>query len=99
MATMPNVVGTNAYMAVTTLIQAGIVPDNGQLPGNYTSVGYFDVWPVTINWVKSTSPPGVVTAQSPASGTPNVAFNASVNLTVSNYPVSVASLFNAGGYS
>ena len=89
----------NVLMATSTLIQAGITPDNGLVSGNFTTVGYFDKWPITLSWVKSNAVPGTVTVQSPAAGTPNVAYNAAVNLTVSNYPVSVASQYSAGGYT
>jgi len=100
MPTMPNVVGMGLFQATTTLIQAGITPDNGLLPSaGLVNLGYFDKWPIAITWVKTNAPSGQVTAQSPAAGTTNVSFNAAVTLTVSNFPMSVSNLFSAGGYS
>ena len=100
MPTMPNVVGMGISQATTTLIQAGITPDNGLLPSaGFVNIGYFDKWPIALNWIKSTAPSGQVTAQSPAAGTTNVAFNATVTLTVSNFPMAVSNLYSAGGYS
>ena len=98
MPTMPNVVGLSCQQATTALIQAGVTPDNGSVSGNYTNLGYFDTWPVSIIWAKSTQKAGTVTAQSPASGN-TVAFGVSVTLTASSYPVSVSSMFSAGGSS
>ena len=95
---MPNVVGLGWQQATAALIQAGVTPNDGCVPGNYTSLGYFDTWPVTLTWVKSTSKPGIVTAQSPAFNS-NVAFNAAVALTVSNFPASVSDRYSAGGYA
>ena len=98
MPTMPNVVGVNWQQATAYLIQAGVTPNNGTLPGStYTNVGYFDVWPVAIKWAAKTGlPPGVVTGQYPAAATV-LAFNTPVTLTVANYPFGVADLFSAGG--
>ena len=100
MPIMPNVVGTNVQQATATLIQAGIVPDNGSLPTNgYTQLGYFDRWPVSVTWVKSIAvKPGQVIAQTPTAASV-VAFGAAVLLTVSSYPFSVSNMFSAGGYS
>jgi len=100
MATMPNVVGMSWEQATVALIQAGVVPNNGQLPGSaYPTLGYFDIWPIALAWVKSsTAKPGTVTAQLPASST-TVPFDSSVTLTVSNYPMAVADQFSAGGYT
>ena len=100
MATMPNVVGMGVTQATTTLIAAGIVPDNGLVPGNFVNVGYFDKWPMALTWVKQAgAPPGQVLTQSPTAGTPNVVLNTPVALTVSNFPFSVADRYSAGAYS
>ena len=100
MATMPNVVGMGVTQATTTLIAAGIVPDNGLVPtGNFQVLGYFDVWPMTLTWLRQPGvAPGVVTAQIPAAGTIGVAFDTQVSLQVSNFPFSVADRYNAGAY-
>lgn len=99
MPTMPNVVGTNWQQATSSLIQAGVVPDNGSLPsGSYVQLGYFDRWPVTVTWIKSAARGGQVTAQTPAAAA-TVALGDPVTLTVSSMPFSVASMFSAGGYS
>ena len=100
MPTMPNVVGLNITEATANLILAGITPDNGLVSGNYVTIGYFSQWPITITWIKAPGiKPAQVTAQSPASGTTNVAFNAAINLTVSNFPMAVSSQYSAGGYT
>ena len=100
MPSMPNVVGVNWQQATGYLIQAGITPNNALLPGAaYVNVGYFDVWPVYVNWISNSGqPPGIVIAQSPAYGT-QVAFDSVVTLTVANYPMGVADLYSAGGNS
>ena len=96
---MPNVVGTNWQQATAALIQAGVVPDNGTLPTySYVQLGYFDKWPVALNWIKSAAPAGQVTAQSPAALSA-VAFNAAVTLTVASPPMGVSDRYSAGGYS
>lgn len=95
---MPNVVGLNWQQATAYLIQAGITPNNGLLPGSrYTNVGYFDAWPVAIKWrTKTGMPPGTTTDQYPSVGTV-VPFNTPVTLIVANFPLGVADLFSAGG--
>jgi len=98
---MPNVVGLNVTQATAVLIQSGIVPNDGLVSGSSTpNVGYFATWPVTINWVKNAAvKSGLVITQSPSSGTTNVALNAAVTLTASNYPMGVSSQYTAGGYT
>jgi beta-lactam-binding protein with PASTA domain len=87
MATMPNVVGLEYPAALTALVAAGV---------RVLPLGYFQADPVTLTWVQTAAAkPAFVTAQTPASGTTNVAANASVNLTVSNLPLSVS--YPAGG--
>lgn len=82
MATMPNVVGLEYPAALAALVTAGV---------RILPLGYFQVDPVVFNWIpRGGTAPGVVTAQSPASGTTNVVGNSVVRLTVANYPVSVA---------
>lgn len=84
---MPNVVGLEYPAALASLVTAGV---------RVLPLGYFQVDPVVLSWIPHASiAPGVVTAQSPASGTSNVAANSAVSLTVANYAVSVA--YPAGG--
>lgn len=84
---MPNVVGLEYPAALTALVAAGV---------RVLPLGYFQVDPVILSWIPhGGTAPGVVTAQSPASATTNVAANAAVKLTVANYAVSVA--YPAGG--
>ena len=98
MTTMPNVVGVNLQQATATLIAAGVIPNDGVLPGTqYPVVGYFDKWPVAVNWQRSAYPPGFVVAQSPAASS-GVAFNSAVSLTLSAPPLGVSTLYTAGGY-
>ncbi len=100
MPTMPNLVGVDCWQALATLIAAGITPNIGLVPNTSTpTIGYFDDWPVTFNWAKANAKPGFVTAQSPASGTADVAYNAAITLTVAAFPFAVADKFTAGGYS
>lgn len=87
MPTMPNVVGLEYPAALASLVAAGV---------RVLPLGYFQVDPVTFTWIPhGATVPGVVTAQSPSSGTTNVAANATVSLTVANYAVSLA--YPAGG--
>lgn len=81
MATMPNLIGLELAAAEKALETAGIL-----VPA---SLGYFSAWPITVTWIASTSPPTVITAQSPAAAA-TVAANASVTLTASQPPISVA---------
>lgn len=84
---MPNVVGLEYPAALAALVTAGV---------RVLPLGYFQVDPVILSWIPHAAKvPGVVTAQSPASGTMNVPANAAVSLTVANYAVSVA--YPAGG--
>lgn len=84
MPTMPNVVGVEFPDALTAMANAGV---------RVLPLGYFQADPVTVAWVKSTTRPFFVTAQTPANGA-TVAANSAVALTVSAPPVSVA---NYGG--
>lgn len=87
MATMPNVVGLEYPAALAALVTAGV---------RVLPLGYFQVDPVIFTWVPhGSSAVGVVTAQSPSSGTTGVVANSAVKLTVANYAVSVA--YPAGG--
>lgn len=84
---MPNVIGLEYPAALTALVVAGV---------RVLPLGYFQVDPVVLNWAaRGTNAPGLVTAQSPSSGTTGIAANASVALTVANYPMAVA--YPAGG--
>ena len=99
---MPNVVGVNVSAATAALIVAGITPNNGTVANSSTpTLGYFADWPVGITWVVRSAghAPGVVTAQTPAAGTTNVALGAAVTLTVANFPNGVANEYSGGGYS
>ena len=80
MPTMPNVVGMEYPAALQALTVAGV---------RVVPLGYFQTDPVTITWVKSATNPGIVITQTPASGL-TAAANSAVQLTVSNYPMSVA---------
>lgn len=97
---MPNVVGMHWQQATAVLIQAGIVPDNGLVPtSTLPSVGYFDKWPVAVQWVTgTTTKPYFVIAQSPLFST-NAPFGTQVTLFVASPPFGVSSEFSAGGYS
>jgi len=87
MPTMPNLVGLEYPDALAAMVKAGV---------RVLPLGYFQADPVTLTWIKTAAAKsGFVTMQSPASGTANVIANSAVNLTVSNYVVSVA--YPAGG--
>ena len=90
---MPSVVGLNWQQATVTLIQAGITPNDGQVVGNANNIGYFQPWPVVLDFVNlPATQPGYVTAQFPVAGTANVPFGATVNLQVSNFPLAFANV-------
>lgn len=81
MPTMPNVIGLEYPDALTSLVSSGV---------RVLPLGYFQVDPVILAWKPSnTVLPGFVVSQSPSNGSA-IAANAAVNLTVSNYPISVA---------
>ena len=110
MATMPNLVGLNYRAAITTLIEADIIQNDGSVPtvdNPPATVGYFDPWPVATIWQKGT-PEGVVAAQSPASGQSVTVTNAlsagwsytpPITLTVNAPSMAVSSQFTAGAFS
>lgn len=81
MATMPNVVGLGLSDAQDSLQTAGVLVPS--------SIGYFGTWPISVVWLTA-SPFELVTAQTPASGTTNVAANSAVILTCNNPKLSVA---------
>lgn len=83
MATMPNLVGLEYPAALVALVAAGV---------RVLPLGYFQADPVTLTWIarSAAAKQGFVTVQVPASGTANIVANSAVNLTVGNYPVSVA---------
>lgn len=82
MPTMPNLVGLEYPVALANLINAGL---------RVQPFGYFQADPVILTWQKSVgSPPGLVLAQTPASGTLNVVANSPMALTVSSFPMGVA---------
>lgn len=80
MPTMPNVVGLNLQEAQLALQQAGVL-----VPA---SLSYFSDWPVTAIW-RSGGLPGIAQSQSPNSGA-QVAVNASVTLTLGQYPMGIS---------
>jgi hypothetical protein len=110
MPTMPNLVGLNYRAATVTLIEAGIVPNDGSVPALLNppaTVGYFSPWPIAIKWQPG-SPVDVVTAQSPASGQPvtvinsipvNESYTPPITLTVNAPKMAVSSQFTAGAFS
>lgn len=115
MPIMPNVVGLDWQQATAYLIQAGIVPDNGLLPtnnpagGSYVVLGYFDAWPIQMQWVRGSGTVGFVTAQAPAAGATVPAYTVSavsvsahyippITLTANSFPFGIADKYSAGGY-
>lgn len=110
MATMPNLVGLNYRAAITALIEAQVVPNDGSVPtadNPPAMVGYFSPWPVGIDW-KAGSPVGTVTAQSPASGQsvtvtntwgPGETYTPPIVLTVNAPPMAVSGQFTAGAFA
>ena len=110
MPTMPNLVGLNWRAAITTLIEADIIPNDGSVPtvdNPPPTVGYFSPWPVAINWRRG-MPVDQVTAQSPASGQsvtvpitygPGESYTPPITLTVNAPKVAVSSQFTAGAFS
>ncbi len=108
--TMPNLVGMHYRAAITTLILASLIPNDGSVPtvdSPPATVGYFDPWPVGIDWQPG-SPEGVVTAQSPASGDsvtvtnawgPGESYTPPIVLTVNAPRVAVSGQFTAGAFS
>lgn len=86
MPTMPSVIGQNLGSAQASLITNGVLVPN--------SIGYFGMWPITVNWtpptvirpsLDGTAKPSyyVVTAQTPAANA-TIAANGSVTLTVTS---------------
>jgi hypothetical protein len=110
MATMPNLVGLNYRAAITKLIEADIIPNDGSVPtidNPPPTVGYFSPWPVAIVWQKG-APEGIVTVQSPAAGQPvtvatsiplNEHYTPPIALTVNAPTMAVSSQFTAGAFS
>ena len=86
MPTMPNCVGLEYEAALLAMVNAGV---------RVIPLGYFQTDPVIIAFTDTTANPGVVTAQSPASGATNIVANSAVQLTCGIFPVSVA--YPAGG--
>ena len=81
MPTMPNIVGQELETAQNTLQTAGVVDQQ--------VLGYFGTWPITVTWTPYTGAPGIVSAQSPASGN-SVTVNAAVSLTVQCFKMGAA---------
>jgi beta-lactam-binding protein with PASTA domain len=79
---MPNVVGLEYAEAVLVLQQTGILVPS--------QLGYFSTYPISIIWQQSSEPPGTVLAQSIPVSQPTTV-NVPIVLTVSEFPVSVAS--------
>lgn len=80
MPTMPNVVGLQIQNALAYMVAAGV---------RVVPLGYFQVDPVTMSWVKTAQSPGFIINQSPAFGT-SMAPNAPAILTISSYPMAVS---------
>lgn len=100
MPTMPNLIGLQVQNALAYMVAAGV---------RSVPLGYFQVDPVTMSWLKTPQVPGFVVQQSPLPGA-NMAVNAAAVLTVSSYAMGVATdgpvepppvpgdpLFDAGG--
>ena len=110
MPTMPNLVGMGYQQAITTLIQAGIIPNDGMVPTLFNppaTIGYFDPWPVKIVRT-SGNPVDIVTAQNPTSGNsvtvtnklgPGSTYTPPITLTVTAPPFGVVDQFTAGAYN
>jgi beta-lactam-binding protein with PASTA domain len=111
MATMPNLVGLNYRVAIATLIEADIIPNDGSVPAKLAkgvpTVGYFAPWPIAINWQKG-KPEATVTVQYPAAGQPvtvtssipvNASYTPPITLTVNAPTVGVSNQFTAGAFS
>src|SRR5271167_4801508 len=79
MPTMPNVVGLQIQNALAYMVAAGV---------RVVPLGYFQVDPVTMSWVKTAQRPGFIIEQTPAFGAV-VAPNAPAVLAISSYPMSV----------
>ena len=79
MPTMPNVVGLQIQNALAYMVAAGV---------RVVPLGYFQVDPVTMSWVKTAQRPGFIVEQLPLFGT-SMAPNAPAVLTISSYPMSV----------
>lgn len=110
MPTMPNIVGLTYQQATTTLIEAGIVPNEGLVPTKFNppaTIGYFDPWPIKI--IRATgTPSGIVTAQTPSAGSnvtvsnklgPGSTYSAPITMTVNAPPLGIVDLFTAGAYN
>jgi beta-lactam-binding protein with PASTA domain len=80
MPTMPNLIGLQVQNALAYMVAAGV---------RVVPLGYFQVDPVTMSWVKTSQLPGYIVEQSPAFGT-SMAANAAAVLTISSYPMSVS---------
>lgn len=81
MPTMPNCIGLKYEAALAAMVVAGV---------RVLPLGYFQVDPVKIGWLKSNAArPGFVVQQSPLSGQ-TIAANAAVLLTVSSFSMAVS---------
>ena len=107
---MPNLVGLNYRVAIATLIEADIIPNDGSVPSLANPpamVGYFSPWPVGIDWQAGIAE-GVVAEQQPAAGQPvtvsstwgpNESYTPPIVLTVGAPRVAVSGQFTAGAFS
>lgn len=107
---MPNLVGLHYRAAISALIEADIIPNDGSVP--YTEnpppmVGYFSPWPVAIDWQRG-DPVNSVTAQAPGAGQPvtippswgpGESYTPPIVLTVNAPRMAVSGQFTAGAFS
>lgn len=80
MPAMPNVIGLQIQNALAYMVAAGV---------RVVPLGYFQVDPVTMSWLKTPQRPGFVVEQSPIFGT-SMEPNAAAVLVISSYPMSVS---------
>jgi beta-lactam-binding protein with PASTA domain len=80
MPTMPNLIGLQVQNALAYMVAAGV---------RVVPLGYFQVDPVTMSWVKTAQLPGYIVEQNPSFGT-SMAANSAAVLTISSYPMSVS---------
>jgi len=80
MPVMPNVVGLQIQNALAYMVAAGV---------RVLPLGYFQVDPVTMSWLRTAQRPGFIVEQTPAFGT-SMQANAPALLTISSYPMAVS---------
>ncbi len=80
MPTMPNLIGLQVQNALAYMVAAGV---------RVLPLGYFQVDPVTVSWLKTAQRPGFIIDQIPAFGAV-IAANAPAVLMISAYPMAVS---------